>query len=594
MYWLSRRKSVIVALVFAFSSILGATPRLVLSTSSIGPIYVTPGTNGPVQSLVASNGGDGILSISTSTSASWLAASIGTQAACAAPLTGICYPISIALNTASLTPGSHTEYVTVMSPATIDAPTQVPVNVIVANIPGSLTLYVTPNGGTASVNIYPHTAIASSITTQTGGSWLTIGAPTGTTTFGTPYAITGTSQTGQAAGTYTGTVSITGGAFPADNQIVNVTLDVTTSPIIQVKNQNVLLVGYATGPQVTSVISFSNIGMGTLTISSASITPVGSSTASPTNNIFSLNVTSPNSITVMANPSQVAPGLYTANVTLASNAANSGQVSIPVELTVSEAGVPSIYQSGIVNIATFLPDTLAQGDIVSVWGDQFTPVGPNFTNPLNPINQTGNSRLATALGNAQVLVNGVPAPLYFVSRQQINFQMPYEAIPGQVTTVQVVANGVNGNIRSVQVAAAAPRILAWPLSMVPGNYGVVVNEDNTDSLPAPGIGNSRLSKPGDSVVIYCVGLGQTTPSAATGAAVSSTSLLTTPTNAVVTFGSGANAVQTQAFFTGLTPTAVGLYQVNVTLPANVPTGNSVPLQLSVGGLSSNAVNMPIL
>ncbi len=94
-------------------------------------------------------------------------------------------------------------------------------------------------------------------------------------------------------------------------------------------------------------------------------------------------------------------------------------------------------------------------------------------------------------------MNGVVAPLYFVSRQQINFQMPYEAIPGQVTTVQVVANGVNGNIRSVQVSASAPRILAWPLSMVPGNYGVVVNEDNTDSLPAPGIGNSRLSKPGE-------------------------------------------------------------------------------------------------
>jgi uncharacterized protein (TIGR03437 family) len=493
-----------------------------------------------------------------------------------------------------LAPGNYTQYVTVIAPATIDAPTQVPVNVIVANVPSSLTLYVPPSGGTASINIYPHTAIASAIATQTGGSWLTIGAPTGATTFGTPYAITGTSQTGQAAGTYTGTVTVTGGAFPADNQVINVTLDVTTSPIIQVNNQNVLLQGYAGGPQVTSVISFSNIGMGTLTIASASITPGGSSTASPTNNIFSLNVTSPSSITVIANPSQVGPGLYIGTITLTSNAANSAQVSIPVELTIAEGGVPTIYQSGIVNTATFLPDTVSQGDIVSVWGDQFTPVGGNFTNPTNPISQPGNPRLATALGNAQVLVNGVPAPLYFVSRQQINFQMPYEAIPGQVTTVQVVANGVNSDIRSVQVAAAAPRILVWPVSMVPGNYGVVVNEDNTDSLPPPGIANSRLSKPGDSIVIYCIGLGQTSPSATTGAEVSASSLLTTPTNAVVTFGTGPNAVQAQAFYTGLTPTEVGLYQVNVTIPANAPTGNSVPLEFNLGGSNSNVVNIPIL
>ncbi len=201
-----------------------------------------------------------------------------------------------------------------------------------------------------------------------GGSWLTIAAPTGTTTFGTPYAITGTSQTGQAAGTYTGTLSLSGSAFQPDNQTINVTLDVTTSPIIQTNNQNVLLDGYAGGPQVTSVISFNNIGMGTLTITGASI-------ASAINGLFSLNVTSANSITITANPALVSPGLYTATITLASNAANSAQVSIPVELTVSEAGLPDIDQGGIVNIATFQPDTLAPGDIVSIWGDQFTAVG---------------------------------------------------------------------------------------------------------------------------------------------------------------------------------------------------------------------------
>jgi len=485
-----------------------------------------------------------------------------------------------------LAPGNYTEYVTVLSPATIDSPQQVSVNVVVGGVPGNVTLYVAPNGGTASVNVYPKSAIASSIVTQSGSGWLGIAAPKGAVTFGTPYAITGTSQAGQAAGTYSGTVSISGSTFQPDNQTINVTLNVTTSPIIQVNNQNILMAGYAGGPPVTSVVNFSNLGMGTLTITGASI-------ASATNALFKLNVTSANSITITADPSQVPPGLYTGTVTLTSNAANSALVSIPVEVTVSQAGKPTIYQGGIVNIATYLTDSPAQGDIVSLWGDQFTPVGPVFTNPTNPL-PAGIPPLSTRLGNTEVLVNGVAVPLYMVSRQQINFQMPYEAPAGQLATVQVVSNGVDSNIRSVMVAATAPRILVWPQSIFQGNYGIVVNGDNTVSLPAPGMGTSRLSKPGDVIVIYCIGLGQTTPVTMTGVPASSNPLLTTDLySTFATFGSGANAVQAQAVFTGLTPTTVGLYQINVTIPANAPTGNSIPLQLDVGGTNSNVVNIAI-
>ncbi len=546
MLWLSRRKSAITVLLFAFSSILSATPRLVLTSYALGPIYVTPGTNGPVQSLVASNAGDGILSVSTSTSATWLAASVGTQTACTSPLVGLCFPISVSLNTVSLAPGNYTEYVTVVSPATIDAPQQVPVNVIVANVPSTVTLYAAPNGGTASVNIYPHGAVAAAVTTQSGGGWLSIVAPKGTTTFGTPYAITATSQTGQAAGTYTGTVTISGSPLPADNQTINVTLNVTASPIIQLNNQNVLMTTSNGDPQTSSVITFSNVGMGTLSITGASLLPA-------TNSLFSLNVTGASSVTVTASPLLVPPGVYTAIVTLKSNAANSALVSIPVELTVAAAGGPNIYQGSIVNAATFLADPPAQGDIVSIFGDQFGAVGASFTNPTNTAPLPGGIRpnLFTNLGGVQVLVNGVAAPLYYVSRQQINFQMPYEAVAGQLSTVQVALNGVNGNIRSVMVAPTAPRILVWPQSTVQGNYGIVVNgSDNTISLPAPGMGTSRLSKPGDVIVIYCIGLGQTTPGAVTGAPATSSPLLTADLySTFATFGNSLPApVQVQSVF----------------------------------------------
>jgi uncharacterized protein (TIGR03437 family) len=582
----SRRKNAICVLLFAFSSILSATPRMVLSTLAIGPLYVTPGTNGPLQTVQASNAGDGTLTVTTTSSASWLAASVGTPAACASQ-SGACVPISVSLNTASLATGSYTEYLTVTSPGAIDSPEQISVNVVVANVPGSITLYAAPNGGTASVSVYPQSPIVGVVATQSGGNWLGFGQPAGGP-FGTPYPITVTTQPGQIPGTYNGTVSITGSTFQPDNQTINVALNVTTNPIIQVNNQNVLMRGYAGGPPVTAVVSLSNVGLGTLTITGAVLT-------SATNNVMSVSVTSANSITILADTSQVfAAGLYTGTVTIRSNAANSSLVSIPVELTVSRANTPTIYQSGIVNIANFQADTSAPGDIVSIFGDQFTAVGASFTNPANTAPVPGiPPAIATNLGGVQVLVNGVAAPLYLASRQQINFQMPYEAVAGQVSTVQVTANNLDSNIRSIGVAATAPRILVWPQSTVQGNYGIVVNSDNSISLPPPGIGlSTRISKPGDIITIYCVGLGQTTPSAVTGVPASSIPLLAIP-NVTATFGTSTNPVQAQAVFAGLTPTLVGLYQVNVTIPPNAPIGNNVPLTITINNTNSNVVNMAI-
>jgi uncharacterized protein (TIGR03437 family) len=560
---------------------LSAAPQLQLSASSIGPIYVAPNTNGSPQSVQASNGGTGTLTLSAATSASWLSASVGTQTTCSAP-GGICWPINIALNTSSLAAGNYTEYVTVQAPNAVDSPQQIAVNVVVANVPSSVALYSAPSGGKASVNVYPHSAVIGAVSTQSGGNWLSFTAPPpGQTGFGAPYAITATAQTGQAAGTYTGSVQISGSTYQPDNTTIAVTFNVTNSPVIQINNSQIVLTGYTGGPDVTSSVSFVNVGLGSLAITAASA-------ATTTENFLSVSVRNGNTILITANPSQLDVATYTGSITLTSNAANNSQVSIPVEFSVAPAGPPSISEGGIVNVATFQTGSVAPGDILSVFGDQFTAPNSTFVNPGPP-------PLATQLGNVQVLVNGSPAPLYYVSRQQINFQMPYETSVAQIATVQVVNTGTAGNIRSVQAETSNPHILVWAASQAPGNYGIIVNPDNTLSLPATdtGLGRStRPSRPGDVITIYCTGLGQTTPFAQDGQAASSSPLMSTAP-VTVTFSSGGAPVTAQSSFAGLTPTLVGLYQVNVTIPSNVPTGASVSLSISMGTATSNSANIPI-
>jgi uncharacterized protein (TIGR03437 family) len=46
-------------------------------------------------------------------------------------------------------------------------------------------------------------------------------------------------------------------------------------------------------------------------------------------------------------------------------------------------------------------------------------------------------------------------------------------------------------------------------------------------------------------------------------------------------------------FVGLAPGWVGLYQVNVQVPANTHVGDAVPVALSIGGVASNQVTIAV-
>jgi uncharacterized protein (TIGR03437 family) len=89
---------------------------------------------------------------------------------------------------------------------------------------------------------------------------------------------------------------------------------------------------------------------------------------------------------------------------------------------------------------------------------------------------------------------------------------------------------------------------------------------------------------GNPVVIYCVGLGAVNPGITAGMVSTGSPLQYANANVTVTFGN----LTVAAGFAGLTPGEVGLYQINATIPAGVPTGNQVPVTISAGGASSSS------
>jgi uncharacterized protein (TIGR03437 family) len=333
--------------------------------------------------------------------------------------------------------------------------------------------------------------------------------------------------------------------------------------------------GFPGGPKNSGYLTLNSVGSTALNVTGA--------TATGANLTASV---SGNTIAVTADPTGLTPGIYNGSVTISSNAANNALIAIPVDFTVEAAGVPLIYANGIVNIANYAQEPASPGDLLVIFGDQLAPVGTFQQN-------TGAPPLATTLAGVQVLVNGVPAPLYYVLPGQIAFQLPYEAASSPLSTVQVVSGSTSGNTRSLTVNAAMPRLMTWVPQIIAGNYGIIVNQDGTLTLPAStsvaGF-TTRPARAGDGLTIYAVGLGQTTPGAVTGAPASA-SPLEQIGGVTVTFGGGfqGTPVTATAFFAGLTPTEVGLYQINVVVPSTVPLGALVPVTIDVGGVFSNTV-----
>ena len=548
-------------------------PILRLTTAAIGPLSVPLGSDGPEQTLEAFSVGEGSLELSVSSNAPWLTATVGAARACA-NRSGSCLPITIRLRTAALPRGTHTAALTVSDPRAWDAPQTVTVTVQMGGgVPDRADLFVAPNGSADSLLFETNHPIQTRTSTE-GGNWLSVALEgLGSFRFVLPYRILVRHLPEMAEGSYRGQVEVTGSAFSQDNKTFPVHLRVTSEPIAALTPPRINLRAAQGTISAQGLILITNRGMGELILG-------GVETATSAGGAWlSAAVQPPNLIAATADAKDLSPGVYEGALTIRSNAVN-GPLRVPVTFEVVRRTLPIIAFGGVTN-NTFGPgEPIAQGGIASLFGEQF-----RYGDPVQ-----GTIPLPEELGGVKVYVNGTAARLFYVSYGQINFRMPFEVAPGPVR-VTVVREGQAGNVVTAEVAERAPRLLRIGID----DYGIIVNQDGTFPIPpTPGI-PSRPARPGDALVVYAIGFGQTDPPVALGRASPSTEPLArvqpTPT---VFFGAGlTGGAPAIPFYAGLTPGLVGLFQINVIVPENAPKGDRIPLRVEGPGYRSNAVDLAI-
>jgi len=253
---------------------------------------------------------------------------------------------------------------------------------------------------------------------------------------------------------------------------------------------------------------------------------------------------------------------------------------------ISANPAPLIFPSGVVNSASFAPGAaVAPGSIAAVFGQDLA----FYTTAALA------TPLPTNLGRAEMQFNSsLGVPKFYASPFQINLQVPWELAGQAQASLVDNLEGTLSNSEAVNLVAFAPGLFATNQQGFEQGAILIAGTGGVFAAPA-GIFPTVLSRPAvrgvDFLEIYCTGLGPVTNQPATGAAAGINPLSSVPQGTPV--GVTIGGVPATVLFAGLAPGFVGLYVVDVQVPAGAPPGDAVPVVLTIGGVMSNTVTIAV-
>ena len=230
--------------------------------------------------------------------------------------------------------------------------------------------------------------------------------------------------------------------------------------------------------------------------------------------------------------------------------------------------------AALVNAASYDPAKIvAPGSLASVFSTGMTAEQPQSASTLP---------LPTTLAGVSVRIDGLPAPLLYASSTQINLQVPSGVDLGSAS-VEVFRTGVASPVSTgtATIVEAAPGV--FTINAIGSAQAAALNSDYSYNATFDVIPGSRPEVTGSFVSIYATGAGRTNPLVADGQPSPFGPLAVADGVTTVAIG----GVQAQVLFSGLAPGFVGLWQINVFIPASLATNFATPFSVQLKNQSSN-------
>lgn len=232
-------------------------------------------------------------------------------------------------------------------------------------------------------------------------------------------------------------------------------------------------------------------------------------------------------------------------------------LGIDIALAAPSFSGPGVYLNpiGVLNAASYAPFTsgLSPGEVINLYGTNLAPAGSP-----TPARTT---TLPNKLNGVQVLIDGVAAPLYSVSSTQITAIVPYAASQYGIATIQVKNNGSASNTVSEVMALTTPGVFTSPANGI--------SDAAAEHLNGSLVTESNPAQPGETISVYLTGLGGVYPPLQDGVPSDPNNPNTT-SNTIAATVSGSTATVLYAGLSGYP----GLYQLNLTIPTGLTTGDT--------------------
>jgi len=239
-------------------------------------------------------------------------------------------------------------------------------------------------------------------------------------------------------------------------------------------------------------------------------------------------------------------------------------------LVQSSGSGPYYTADSIANSAASVTGLYAPNTFVTIYGQNLA-----YTTRALSASDVAGGMLPTVLGTTgvRVLINNIPANIYYVSPAQVNLLIPTSLIAGPVI-LQLVVDSLAGPAIPIMLQSAAPSLFQLDAATV---LAVHLN-GSTITAASP-------ARPGEVVVLFASGLGPTNPAAIPNQ-IPQQAASVTPMSSFSMMINGSPVSSQQILYAGVVPTFAGLFQINVQLPNDTPANPQI--QIGYAGIMSPA------